>query len=66
MVEKKTLRYSPEFRERAVRLLGEHRSGYPQPVERLEASSTVRVTVCTTGGSRPGGTRVHNWARLKE
>ena len=30
MVEKKkTSRYSPEFRERAVRLLDEHRSDYP-------------------------------------
>ena len=27
--KKKTSRYSPEFRERAVRLLDEHRSDYP-------------------------------------
>lgn len=29
MVEKKTSRHSPEFRERAVRLLDEHHSDYP-------------------------------------
>lgn len=32
MVEKKKISpYSPEFRERAVRMLEEHRSAYPTP-----------------------------------
>lgn len=53
MVEKeKTSRYSPEFRERAVRLLDEHRSDYPS----LSAA-------CREIGGKLGcsGDSLHDW-----
>lgn len=53
MVEKKkTSRYSPEFRERAVRLLEEHRSDYPS----LSAA-------CREIGGKLGcsGDSLHDW-----
>ncbi|KPH85213.1 transposase [Komagataeibacter intermedius AF2] len=52
MVEKKTSRYSPEFHERAVRLLDEHRSDYPS----ISAA-------CREIGGKPGcsGDSLHDW-----
>ncbi|KXU99138.1 transposase [Acetobacter cerevisiae] len=50
--KKKTSRYSPEFRERAVRLLDEHRSDYPS----LSAA-------CREIGGKLGcsGDSLHDW-----
>jgi hypothetical protein len=36
---------------------------YRRPVARLVVSWAARATACTTGGSRPGGTRVRNRGR---
>lgn len=52
MAEKKTSRYSPEFRECAVRLLDEHRLDYPS----LSAA-------CREIGGKVGcsGDSLHDW-----
>ena len=77
MVEKKKVSpYSPEFRERAVRMLEEHRSAYPTPAVAYReiaaklgcSADSLRAwsnrALCDEG-LRPGVTSAEN-ARIKE
>ena len=61
-------RYSPEVRERAVRLVLEHQAENDSLVERARQNASEQVAKLRVGQSaqRPSALRTHHWARLSQ